>query len=929
MSQRRRKHLRPKPQRRMLRAENLEQRRLLAGDLGGSLHNASYPTDVNGDGRVSSIDALAVVNHITRLAKPEAESFLASDVGRSPQPPADPPPPDSSDPTVSAPTSPLPTMAAATASGASPTKMVDVDNNGIITAKDALMVINDLLLEGEIIPANTPLPDPLDYSLFPKAADVDDDGPVDLEFDVLTNFKTLDPTNPDFEYTSVFNRAFRTDGAFNQLAMAEVSTLLDRASAATTSDDAIIAVVDRNGTILGVRVEAGVSVSLTGPGNEKALAFAIDGAVAKARTAAFFSSNAAPLTSRTIRSLSQSTMVQRVVESSPVAITQEYVGPGFVAPIGVGGKFPPEVDFTPQVDLFAIEHQSRDSQRHPGPDQIKGNEDDFYLRTRFNGDPTFIPSNSETFFQTWPESYGVQTETFFDSQSRGVATLPGGVPLFKLTTDNDGADLLLAQGAPLSQSINLVGGIGVFFPGEDGYATFEQGFEHGVGQSERARTNAPKVLEAEFAAVIAAAGAGVFSPNAAFSRDVSGFNAQLPSLPNYILPNGRIDLVGITLEIFGPNPTPQFRIPGIDRLLQVGAQNFGGAGFVSGNLVPVDNGGALLKAGQPVPEGWLVAPHDSQVSGLTAEAVDQIIAQGVVEAQRTRAAIRLEIDNNFRPGARTGMVLAVADTTGELLGLYRMPDATIFSIDVSLAKARNMAYYADPVALQPQDRVDFNSDGVFGNVSTSLSDTSGDTLPLGTAFTNRTTRFLVEPRYPSGIELAPGSADGLVNDPSLNFCDQRPVLCLQVAPQSILRLPGINPVTGENLVDDAPLAASVYATDANTFSVLAFDAFNPSRNFRDPGDAEVIINGDGTAQPLANQNGIVFFPGSTPLYLDLNPNALIGGLGVSGDGVDQDDVVTSAGQVGFGPPASIRADQFPLAGVRLPFEKFNRNPFGP
>ena len=38
-----------------------------------------------------------------------------------------------------------------------------------------------------------------------------------------------------------------------------------------------------------------------------------------------------------------------------------------------------------------------------------------------------------------------------------------------------------------------------------------------------------------------------------------------------------------------------------------------------------------------------------------------------------------------------------------------------------------------------------------------------------------------------------------------------------------------------------------------------------------------------------NQNGVVFFPGSSPLYV---LGILAGGLGVSGDGVDQDDVVT-------------------------------------
>ncbi len=879
---------------------------MLAGDLG--LHNAEHPTDVNGDGEVTSIDALAVVNYITRATAAEAEG-LASSL----QPPT--------------------------------SKMVDVDNNGSVTAKDALMVINDLRIEGEIIPAETPLPADLDFGLFPKAADVDDDGIVgadninakDSTFNPLTNFKTVQPGNPDFEYASQFNKAFRRDGALNQLTEDDVRTLLRRASAATRSDDAIIVVVDRNGTILGVRVEEDVNLSPTGDPDldAKKLAFAIDGAAAKARTAAFFSNNEAPITSRTIRSLSQSTMAQRVVEASPVDLRgQEYVGPGFVAPIGPGGKFPPEVNFTPQVDLFAIEHQSRDSQRHPGADQIKGNEDDFYLRTRFNSDPTFIPDNTETFSQTWPEGYGLQIDRFFDSQSRGVATLPGGVPLFKLVTEDGGGPV--PAGTPLSERLNLVGGIGVFFPGEEGYATFEQGFQHGVGQTEKARTNAPKVLEAEFAAVIAAAGGGLFNPfQPAFIRNLSRFNNDLPPLPNFLLPTGRIDLVGITLEIFGPNPDRSFRQPGIDRLIAVGNANFGGTGFESGVLMPIDSGGAEVQAGQPVPEGWLVAPHDSAIpGGLSAADVDRIIADGVDQALKTRAAIRLDIDGGFRPGTATGMVLSVADTNGELLGVYRMPDATIFSIDVSIAKARNTAYYADPTpgVLQDEDRLDFNSDGIFGPVATSLNDFSGDTLPLGTALTNRSFRFVVEPRYPSGIELPATAAVGLVNDPDLNLCDQN-TLCRLVAPQSILRMPGINPITAENLVNDAPLDAAVYqfspddnVDGRNTFSVLAFDAFNPSRNFRDPGDAATTIHGDGTAEPLANQNGIVFFPGSTPLYKGAATDQLVGGFGVSGDGVDQDDVVTAAGQVGFAPPQEIRVDSFTVAGVRLPFQKFNRVP---
>ena len=64
-------------------------------------------------------------------------------------------------------------------------------------------------------------------------------------------------------------------------------------------------------------------------------------------------------------------------------------------------------------------------------------------------------------------------------------------------------------------------------------------------------------------------------------------------------------------------------------------------------------------------------------------------------------------------------------------------------------------------------------------------------------------------------------------------------------------------------------------------------------------------------------------PGSTPLYVG---GSLQGGFGVSGDGVDQDDVVTFAGQQGFAAPTALKADQVFYRAVRLPFQKFNRTP---
>lgn len=52
-------------------------------------------------------------------------------------------------------------------------------------------------------------------------------------------------------------------------------------------------------------------------------------------------------------------------------------------------------------------------------------------------------------------------------------------------------------------------------------------------------------------------------------------------------------------------------------------------------------------------------------------------------------------------------------------------------------------------------------------------------------------------------------------------------------------------------------------------------------------------------------NGITVFPGGVPLYKD---GTLVGAVGVSGDGVDQDDLISFAGESGFRPADSIRSD---------------------
>jgi uncharacterized protein GlcG (DUF336 family) len=104
------------------------------------------------------------------------------------------------------------------------------------------------------------------------------------------------------------------------------------------------------------------------------------------------------------------------------------------------------------------------------------------------------------------------------------------------------------------------------------------------------------------------------------------------------------------------------------------------------------------------------------------------------------------------------------------------------------------------------------------------------------------------------------------------------------------------------------------------FDLFVYDTLNPCTE--GPGPSR------GGNRLFANQNGITWFPGSAPLY---KAGRLVGGLGVSGDGIDQNDLVTAGGAAGFEPPDALRVDNSVIRvgngeEVRLPYLKFPRNP---
>jgi len=280
-------------------------------------------------------------------------------------------------------------------------------------------------------------------------------------------------------------------------------------------------------------------------------------------------------------------------------------------------------------------------------------------------------------------------------------------------------------------------------------------------------------------------------------------------------------------DTFGPTPAA----PGVVFIggiaLPFVSQTARPSGFSAG---PVAGTGSFLVApansqGQP-PEGDLIAPAAGPLGGLSTADVKQILDNAETTANTTRAAIRLPL------GSKARMVIAVADLDGTIIGLRRMQDSTMFSIDVAASKARNMVY--------------------FNGASRTPTDLNG--VPMGTAVTNRTISFGAQPLYPPGID---GSSAG-------------------------------------------PF-----------FNLYTMDLANPCTQGFQSGAAN------------SNKSGIVFFPGSAGLFRN---GVLAGGLGVSGDGVDQDDYVTSGGTKGFEAPMNIRADQIMDQGVRLPYFKFPRNP---
>jgi uncharacterized protein GlcG (DUF336 family) len=214
-------------------------------------------------------------------------------------------------------------------------------------------------------------------------------------------------------------------------------------------------------------------------------------------------------------------------------------------------------------------------------------------------------------------------------------------------------------------------------------------------------------------------------------------------------------------------------------------------------------------------------------------------------------------------GSNARVTIAVVDPEGKVLGLFRQQDAPVFGFDVSVQKARTAAFYSSASAAALLRTAGFGS-----YVDRAAAD--GLLLNGAVAFTDRAGGFLHRPFFPDGINNS---------------------------------------------------AAGPFSTELNQWSVfnVGFQLDLIKINLQ-----AAIAGANVRCTSIPNlPNGVQIFPGSVPLYKN---GALAGAIGISGDGVDQDDIISAAGGNGYSPPPAIRSDQIFVRGVRLPFLKFPRSP---
>jgi uncharacterized protein GlcG (DUF336 family) len=291
---------------------------------------------------------------------------------------------------------------------------------------------------------------------------------------------------------------------------------------------------------------------------------------------------------------------------------------------------------------------------------------------------------------------------------------------------------------------------------------------------------------------------------------------------------------------------------------------------------------------------------------LSTSDVREILRAALGVANAARAQIRRPLDSAAR------VTISVVDSRGVILGIASTRDAPAFGIDVSLQKARTAAWMSSAAAAATLSAV---PDAVYlnGGLTALRNESPGQyvgaarvflALPaaLGdgaTAFTSRAIGNLARPFYPDGVD---GNPPGPLSKPAGEWSPFSDGLQLDLVYNALVQhvgfVLGVAPDVGTNCT-----------------GISGFDS------------------GFAALAPIAAlANGLQIFPGGVPIY---RGRTLVGAIGVSGDGVDQDDMVAFLGVAraaaavgGFGnAPLDMRSDNLVPQGSRLRYVGCPQSPF--
>jgi uncharacterized protein GlcG (DUF336 family) len=275
---------------------------------------------------------------------------------------------------------------------------------------------------------------------------------------------------------------------------------------------------------------------------------------------------------------------------------------------------------------------------------------------------------------------------------------------------------------------------------------------------------------------------------------------------------------------------------------------------------------------------------------LTAAEVRAVLEEAYRVMSRARGQIRKPVDS------RAQVTISVVDTFGAVLGLVRAPDAPLFGTDVSLQKARTVAFFSNPLAAQQ----------LLGDVDSGVPD-----------FVQRARDFLGDPNALTGRIAFAARSVGNLSRP--HFPDGE-----------VGRAPG---PFGRSIEDFNPFATGLQAALVKS-NLLQHALYVEGQPFNDTAGQCTLLPPAPTGQRRL-ANGMQIFSGGVPIY---RGGTLVGAIGVSGDGIDQDDMISflgannggaRAGSIGNAAP-TMRADTLVInvgAGVRLRYVNCPIAPF--